>query len=410
MTAVGDAELTNAKLVCLHPLHLRDEGEEWIVGRVDTGRFVALPPVGVRVIELIREGSSVASVTADISEEQGEQVDVAGFLVALTNLGFVAKIDGTPITVSAPTNSTFAWIRPAYVRWALHPSIWLGAALVTITAIATYLLVPGEPIRSSDLIWSDKGSLVLVSLAALGWTTVFIHELAHLVTARAAGVPGKITLGTRLQFLAAQTDVSGIWSAPRRTRIIVYLSGMAVNAVLAASGVFLTRLFPHSGVGTFGAVLCMEQLLLLAPQFMFFMRTDIYFLVQDLARCRDLYGDATAYVRYVARRSVSRPAHDPTLALTVRERRAVRLYSVFLVPGTILTLLVFVTVTVPVMGHLLDGSLRHLLMSDSVLTKLDALTVLAVFAMLYGIYAWAWWRRHGIQVRTMLRRSRAEIG
>ncbi len=48
--------------------------------------------------------------------------------------------------------------------------------------------------------------------AAIGWVLIALHELGHLATARAAGAPARISLGTRLQFLVAQTDVSGVWA------------------------------------------------------------------------------------------------------------------------------------------------------------------------------------------------------
>jgi hypothetical protein len=38
-----------------------------------------------------------------------------------------------------------------------------------------------------------------------------------------------------LSILVAQTDVSGIWAAPRRTRITTYLAGIAVDLLIAAS-------------------------------------------------------------------------------------------------------------------------------------------------------------------------------
>ena len=316
MTVTDRQPVADIQQVRLHALHLRDEGEEWIVGRVDTGRFVALPPVGVRAIELLREGISIAAATEKLSAEQGKPVEVASFVAALVRLGFVAEVDGVTVAGAKPTKSTFAWIKPSHVRWALHPAIWVGVALTMLAAIGVYVFHHGETIRSSDLLWSNRGSLVIVSLVALAWSTIFLHEIAHLITARAAGVPGRMSLGTRLQFLAAQTDVSGIWSAPRRTRMVVYLSGMAVNTVLASAGVLLASLCPPGAGRTFGAVLCISQLMLLSGQFMFFMRTDIYFVVQDLARCRDLYGDTTAYVRYLMRKVTGRSATgDPSLAL-----------------------------------------------------------------------------------------------
>lgn len=407
MTVTDRQPVADIQQVRLHALHLRDEGEEWIVGRVDTGRFVALPPVGVRAIELLREGISIAAATEKLSAEQGKPVEVASFVAALVRLGFVAEVDGVTVAGAKPTKSTFAWIKPSHVRWALHPAIWVGVALTMLAAIGVYVFHHGETIRSSDLLWSNRGSLVIVSLVALAWSTIFLHEIAHLITARAAGVPGRMSLGTRLQFLAAQTDVSGIWSAPRRTRMVVYLSGMAVNTVLASAGVLLASLCPPGAGRTFGAVLCISQLMLLSGQFMFFMRTDIYFVVQDLARCRDLYGDTTAYVRYLMRKVTGRSATgDPSLALPARERRAVRLYSTFFVPGTAITLLVFATVTLPVLVELIGGAVRHLAAADSVASAADALTVLLIIVLSESLWARVWWRRHGLQVKTLLQKIR----
>ena len=405
MTVTDTPPAADGQRVRLHALHLRDEGEEWIVGRVDTGRFVALPPVGVRAIELLREGTSIAVATQKLSAEQGKPVNVADFVAALVRLGFVAEVDGVTLAGAEPPKSTFAWIQPGHVRWALHPAIWVGVALTALAAIGVYVFHHGETIRSSELLWSDRGSLVIVSLVALAWSTIFLHEIAHLITARAAGVPGRMSLGTRLQFLAAQTDVSGIWSAPRRTRIVVYLSGMAVNTVLASAGVLLASLCPPGAGRTFGAVLCISQLMLLSGQFMFFMRTDIYFVVQDLARCRDLYGDTTAYVRYLMRKMAGRSTtSDPTLALPARERRAVRLYATFFVPGTVITLLVFVTVTLPVLVGLIGGALRQLAVADSVASAADAVTVLVIVVLSESLWVRVWWRRHGPQVKMFLQR------
>ncbi|WP_246090723.1 DUF6223 family protein [Nonomuraea deserti] len=96
---------------------------------------------------------------------------------------------------------------------------------------------------------------------------IFVRELAHLFTARAAGVPGKMSLSTRLQCLVAQADVSGIWSAPRRIRMTVYLPGMVVNALLAVAALTLHNATPPGGLHNAAAVLSVLQPIMLAmPQ------------------------------------------------------------------------------------------------------------------------------------------------
>nr|WP_199835730.1 MULTISPECIES: hypothetical protein [unclassified Streptomyces] len=42
-------------------------------------------------------------------------------------------------------------------------------------------------------------------------------------------------LGTRLQFLVVQTDISGIELAPRRHRLTAYLAGIATNLAFASA-------------------------------------------------------------------------------------------------------------------------------------------------------------------------------
>ncbi|MFD4259035.1 hypothetical protein ACFWR9_15745 [Streptomyces sp. NPDC058534] len=109
----------------------------------------------------------------------------------------------------APPRASLPWLGPHQVRLALHPALpVLGGVLLTVAVVVLFRrpdLVPGY----RDLLWSPHGSLVLLSGAAAGWTLLLAHEPAHLVTARAAGVPGRMRLGTRLQFLVMQTDISG---------------------------------------------------------------------------------------------------------------------------------------------------------------------------------------------------------
>lgn len=393
----------------LHALHLRDEGAEWVVGRVDTGRFVALPPIGVRVIELLRE-NPVAETTRIISHEQGQYVDVPSFVVSLRQLGFVAAIDDETLDDVQPVRSTFAWIKPSAVRWTLHPAVPMVIAVTVVAAVLSYLFHRGETITASDLLWNEHGSLVMLSMAALTWASVFLHELAHLTTARAAGAPGRMSLGTRLQFLAAQTDVSGIWSAPRGTRVVVYLSGMALNLFLAAIGVLLTSYAPQGALRTLGAIVCIQQILLVSSEFKFFMRTDIYFLVQDLTGCRNLYQDASRYVSYVAGRILHRPTDgDPTAGLSRHERRNVRMYAALVVPGTVITLGLFFLVSVPVTVNLIVGAVRHLMAHASVWSMLDAVVVLAIAVFAQMLFVRAWWRRHGARAKQISRRAAHDL-
>ncbi|MEV7284010.1 hypothetical protein AB0O01_05490 [Streptomyces sp. NPDC093252] len=389
----------------LHELAARPDGAEWIVGRPATGTFVAVPEAGKRALELLGEGLSTGEAARRLEHETGHDLDVADFVDALVELGFVAEVDGRAVPLPEPPRPTLPGIRPARVRWTLSPLLPL---LVVLLVTAALVVRPeGVSVSYRALLWSEHGSLVLAFGAASGWALLLLHELAHLVTARATGVPARMRLGTRLQFLVMQTDISGIELAPRRHRMTAYLAGIGVNLAVSAGA----ALAAGAVDGTARRVLAALTVLALLPlpfQLMVFMRTDLYFVLQDLTRCRDLYGDGRAYARYAARRLL-RPGHrapDPSRALPAHERRAVRIYSVLLVAGTALCLAFLVTVTLPADLALLTRAAGRLCAGDrGAAQRLDAAAVLVALGGVHVLWARTWWRgRRGRRARA--RRTR----
>ncbi|WP_282701814.1 hypothetical protein [Streptomyces sp. CC219B] len=389
--------------VLLHDLAVRRDRDEWIVGRMATRTFVALPQTGARAVELLGEGRSVARTEQTLREETGEEFEIADFVRDLTALGFVARIGDRPVPDAEPPRASLPWLRPRHVRFALHPVLpLLVGALLTAAVVALFHrpdLLPGY----RDMLWSPHGSLVLAGGAAAGWTLLLAHELAHLVTARAVGVPARMSLGTRLQFLVMQTDISGIELAPRRHRLTAYLAGIALNLSVASCLVLVLALTDPGP--TAHRLLAAALLLTLLPvpfQFMVFTRTDLYFVLQDLTGCRNLYGDGLAYARHLFRR-VTRPrrtagAGDPSAGLPPHERRAVRLYSVVLVAGTAACLTFMAAVTLPLDIALLVRAARSLGPDHSLTANADAAAVLIALGGVNALWLRTWWRtRRGVR-------------
>jgi putative peptide zinc metalloprotease protein len=258
------------------------------------------------------------------------------------------------------------------------------------------------------LVWSRHTGLVLAVNAAIAWTLILAHEFAHLAAARATGAPARITLSTRLQFLTAQTDVSGVWGAPRRIRMTVYLAGMALNVCLAAA--CLLALVVAGPQGLARQLLCVvvaETALALAAQFMVFMRTDLYFVLQDLTRCANLYADGSAYLRYLARRVTGHGASqnpDPSQEYPPPRRRAVRVYSALLLVGTAVCFGVEVAVSLPALITLIARAVAEF--GSTALGMLDGTVLLAVLASWQVLWCNRWWTRHQGQARSLTRKLR----
>lgn len=394
--------------VSLHQLSMRADGDSWVIGRVDTGDFAVMPPVAHRAIVLLGSGHTVGEVAQALRAETGTDIAVADFVASLDELGFVAAIDGQARRGPAPVRPSLPWLRPRHVLWLLHP-VWPWLVLaITGGAIAAMAADPWAVPRYRDLAWGPHAGLVLGVDAAIAWALVLLHELAHLATARAAGVPARMSLSTRLQFLGAQTDVSGVWAAPRRTRLTVYLSGMAVNVAIAAVCVLaVTATHPAGLARSLPGAVAVESVLSLPLQLLIFMRTDVYFVVQDLAGCANLYADGSARLRYLARRmwhALRRSGHrppDPARGLGRRERRAVRAYSWLLLTGTAATLGMAAAITVPAAVMLLARAVREL--AGPPVGQADGMAALIVTGGFQIVWLRTWWQRHGSRIRGWVR-------
>ncbi len=398
-TAEAQPRVGPASRVALHELSMRRDRDEWIVGRMGTRTFVALPSAGAGAVRLLGEGLSVARTQERLRADTGEEFDIADFVADLAVLGFVARIDDRPLPDPTPPRASLPRLRPRHVRFALHPVLPVAVAVLTAAAVVVLLLRPGLLPGYRALLWSPHGSVVLLSGAAAGWTLLLVHELAHLVTARAAGVPGRMSLGTRLQFLVMQTDISGIELAPRRHRLTAYLSGIALNLSVASALVLVLAVTdPASTVHRLSAAALLLALMPLPFQLMVFTRTDVYFVLQDLTGCRDLYGDGLAYARYRYRRALRPRTHagedDPSARLPRHERRAVRVYSVVLVVGTAACLAFMAAVTLPLDIALLARAVRGLAPGNTPAGYADSAAVLVTLGGVNVLWLVTKWRDH----------------
>ena len=404
--------VTGSSRIRLHALEMRADRDQWYVGRMETGNFVALPPIAIEVLRLLREGLSTDEAAARLQETHGRDINVQSFVEKLVALGYVATVDDQPIAGPEPIRPTWPWLRPQHARWALSPVTAAVVMTVPILAVVALFVRPDLIPSYHKLFWSSHTSLIIAGNAVIAWSIILLHECAHLLTARAFGVPGRIGFGTRLQFLTVQTDVTGIWAAPKRVRLTVYLSGIAVNLFITGTALLLGLVIGTDQLaGRLLAATALLSLFFVPTQFLLFMRTDLYFVLQDLARCGNLYADGSAYVRYRARRrwqaitGRGEQPVDPSAKLPTAERRAVRAYAPILTVGTALCLSFAGVVTVPTAVTVLTRALRDTTGAGSG-PRLEGLLTLIITGGFWTLWCRTWWRGHSGQVTGWWNRHR----
>ena len=349
---MSEPVLALSSRVRLHDLQSRADGDEWIVGRVLTGEFVSLPAEGMTFLEELQRGGTVADARHRTRTAHGEDVDALDFVATLIDLGFVAAVDDAEGEEEPPRPSSLGWLRPGHVAWLFHPLALAATGGFICAGIAT-MVYRGQFPQYTDFFALPDPGLNLLLASAFMMMIVGLHEFCHLAAARAAGVSGWLGWGTRLFFLVAQTAVPGLWLAPRRIRLRVFLAGMISDLVVfSACAIGMTQAAPRGYAYRVLAQVCLICLLGIADQFAFFTRTDVYYVIQELTGCKSLFADASGYLSYLLGKLSARggtiPRLNPLLALPSRERLPVRLYAGLVAGGSVCTMVVFAWYGLPV--------------------------------------------------------------
>ncbi|WP_131735437.1 PqqD family protein [Actinomadura roseirufa] len=284
--------------VPLRPLSLVEEGDEVLVGDPESGTFVTLPTVGGVVISLLQRGAPLDEVAAKAEEYAGEPVDIPAFVETLRELGFVEDAEAPAPARTAPIQGR-RWlrgIRQELVRPFFGRTAWTCYGLFFAFDVAVLIGVPALfPRPADDAFFLGDIGLSALLLAPFGMLSMAVHECGHWLAARAIGVKARFGVDRRMMMLVFETDLTQVWSVPRRRRYSPLLGGMAVDSVVLGC-LLSARLLIHAGVWSPPAVVdsllaawVLVKLVGFLWQCMVFLRTDLYAVMVNALGCRNLW-------------------------------------------------------------------------------------------------------------------------
>ena len=339
----------------LYPLVESREGDQFILGREATGTFLSVGDPERKFLRLLEQGLTIRKACRAFGDFFGlPEVKVGSFLDTLAESGFLRSVDGRPLR-EEPREKKFHLTRlePRHVAFLFsRPFLALYGAVV-VAALVLCVRHPEYLPRYRDVYFLPSISLSLIINALVGWMIVVPHELFHLFAAKSVGCETGIGIGHRLMFVVAQTDVTNLWKVPRNRRNIVYLAGMISDLMIGSALVFgmwandrgLLALHPYAYAFLKSALFIIA--FKLGWNFLFYMRTDVYYLLANLLRCQNLYRDTVTFLKNELAREIKwiRPVvADP---IPDREKRIVHLYAVFFLVGTLLTVAAFSIALMP---------------------------------------------------------------
>jgi putative peptide zinc metalloprotease protein len=409
------AKYTSEILVAVYPFTRQIEGEEVVIGRTDIAVFLALPYDAVEILDNLSEGNTVGETQLLYQEKYGEVPDLEELLELLEHKGFVQPLVKDKTNQSKTFIKTTDLPRPpklatAHFHFANFPQslaqrlfsrpvlfsccVLIGLALVAIAVEPS--IIPGWGAH----FFHENFTLMRFVLIVMSYATLFLHEMAHVVAARAVGVSCRMGISNRMWMLVAETDLTGIWGVPRNKRYLPFLAGPLLDAVSAS--VLTLILFAqsrgwfvlHPVVFQLVRAMLLTYLLGLLWQCYFFVRTDFYFVIANFFRCKSLMKDTEVFLRNYLARFIPSVHRVNQSHIPVAERWVIRCYAILWLVGRIAALGSLIFIIVPLIWHYylaVFGVLSRGYQSNSY-AFIDALLMILLVFTPQSIGFWLWIR------------------
>jgi len=398
-------------LVMVRPFTHRRDGETVTIADTERQVFLAIPAEGLDILQSLTDGNTVAETVRRYEERYDETPDIDDFLDAMRAEGFIvdAPRSGDAAEEHHHQHARYTWdmdrLRPEVARKLLSAPVLIVLGLVCVVGFVVQFADP-------KTIPTPTALLFPVHFAALTWATLFcaligvaLHELAHVVAARAAGVPARIGIGNQLYVLVAQTDMTGIWMASKRHRYLAFMIGSLVD--LASYSILITVLWAGRHTSFHlprDADLLISAILLtygtrVVWQWFVFLRTDGYYVVATALNCKSLLTDTEDYLynKMAALRRV--PQRVDQSDIPAREMRIVRVFAWVWVIGRFFAIGTFAVAGLPLLWGYLYQVILLVTGQHSAFGSFDAVTVVLVGFAIDGGGLVMW-------LRSMYRRGR----
>ena len=279
---------------CSH-LSIQPEGDEYSIGDPSIGEFLRVPKVAVDVVNLLDGQRRLEEVKKEIDKIYEEDVDVADFVLTLKECNLIYSIDKQVLhsDLRKETNPVLYKLGKIFFNKAAV-CIYLVCTLILLGLMAANPKL--VPVYRDMFIFESIGLSGLALLAA-SWILTIIHEIGHLLAASKEKIPSKIRLNLRMVWLVAETDMTGLWSKPKKDRYLPFLAGMAWDIVIIMLCMFI-QLFTNSEIvisfARMTAFLCLYSFIW---QFIVFLRTDIYYVVSNWRNSSSMHEYGLLYLK-----------------------------------------------------------------------------------------------------------------
>ncbi|CAI6083673.1 hypothetical protein [Cohnella sp. JJ-181] len=347
--------------VCLSHLSIQKEGNEYTIGDPNIPKFIRVPEAAVFAVNNADGMRSIDEIRTKLKREHDVDVDVFDFFSKLLAIGFVKSIDGLVLVADAPPSSSHErkvriskfFFNPWTAKWFMFNFI----AVLFLFAVKPGLL----PYYKDAFVLPAVGMNAFVVIC-MTYFLIFLHEMAHYLCSYSKGIQATIRLSRRFIFVVAETKMTGLWSKPKKERYFPYLAGMALDVSLILVCLLVQLTFSENpvlvSISRLVAFLLITGIL---GQFMFFLRTDVYFVLINATNSANLYQNGLLFLKSMAARKEKRNENRRKWGeLPKTEKTASIWFSLIYVFGIGILLFLFVYFTFPAFLYIVSRAYREI--------------------------------------------------
>ncbi|WP_054859235.1 hypothetical protein [Gracilibacillus sp. JCM 18860] len=361
----------------LYPLTIKEDKKHYLVEESISGEFFEMPKVCIDAIKMMNNGFNLGQVQASLLQTYPkEEVDLLDFSHQLVELGLVQSIDGKIIEMKKENHKIrgFEWI-PAKVGKLLFNRVTSKLYfLVFMMNILFLVLNPKLLPTYQDMFVFDVMIWNVLIYAVLSLILLLIHEMGHVLAIRSHNLPTNWNIAHRLMLVVMETDLTAAWKLPNHRRNILYLGGMCFDQVLLFTALSWKLTLPNDELILHGilSMIALDIFIKTIYQCCFYMKTDLYFVFENISGCYNLMENAKQHLR----EWLPFIKEDTTTTVYQEEKRTVRLYSYFFLCGIILTFSLFAFYFLPQAVYVYMNIIPQLLLPMNSVYFWDAIIIL----------------------------------
>ncbi|MCM3711940.1 peptidase [Sporosarcina luteola] len=384
-------KLTTQSQLTLYPLSIQKDKKNYIVEEPVSGEFFEMPVICIDAIDRINKGQTLGEIELELQEKYpNETVDMIEFGRQLIELGLVQEIDGEKTTLKkeSQASSGFTWLPSSVGRFffnGITNKIYVILLLINISLIVWN---PGLFPHYKDIFIFDSMMLNIVAYMLISLILIIVHEFGHILAIRSYDLPATLGIGNRLIFVVFETDLTSAWKLAPRQRNILYFAGMSFEQVVVLIALTLQLLIPEANsilLGFLGIVV-LDIFIKTLYQCCFYMKTDIYYFVENSTGCYNLMESGKKYLSkwlpFLKSDSVDAETFDG-------EQRIVRMYSLFYIAGILLSFSLIVFYFLPQAYYAYSQVFSNLLSSSTPSAFWDAIAFLGQTVLLLGLLVYS---------------------